>query len=63
MLKIEVKKGNIESALKIYKNKVRNTKQQNQIERKRYFDKPSELNREAKKLAIYKESKKNNDND
>lgn len=63
MLKVEVKKGNIETALKLYKNKVRKTKQQYEIERKRYFDKPSELNREAKKLAIYKESKKNNDND
>jgi small subunit ribosomal protein S21 len=63
MLKIQIIKGNIEAALKQYKNKVRKTKQQYEIERKRYFDKPSELNRESKKLAIYKESKKNNDND
>jgi len=63
MLKIQIIKGNIEAALKQYKNKVRKTKQQYEIERKRYFDKPSEVNRESKKLAIYKESKKNNDND
>jgi small subunit ribosomal protein S21 len=63
MLNIEVKNGNIEAALKQYKNKVRNTKQQTEIERKRCFDKASVIQREAKKLAIYKEQLKNVNND
>ncbi len=56
MLKVEVVKGNIEKALKKLKRKVRNTKQTQKLRGGKTYTKPSELKREEKAKAIYKEN-------
>lgn len=55
MLSIPVKEGdNIERALKRFKKKFDRTKRMRELRVRREFVKPSVLNREQKKKAIYK---------
>jgi small subunit ribosomal protein S21 len=61
MLKIEVKKGNIEQALKSYKYKVNRTKQRQAINEKKEYTKPSTVNRRKIQKAKYIQ-KKSEDN-
>lgn len=58
MLKVEVKKGNIERALKELKSKYIKTKVVQQCRDKKEFIKPSEKKRKALQKAIYIENKK-----
>jgi small subunit ribosomal protein S21 len=58
MLKIEVKKGNIERALKDYKSKVIKTRQMRDINDKVEYEKPSVRKRKEKKKGVYKEKKR-----
>ena len=58
MLKIKVKKGNIERALKEYKSKVIKTRQMREINERKEYEKPSVKNRRIKKKGEYKERKK-----
>ena len=57
MLIIEVKKGNIEGALKQFKSKVIKTKLVLQLQDRKTYKKKSDVNRQIKKNAIYKEKK------
>ena len=58
MLIIEVKKGNIESALKQFKGKVIKTKLVSQLQERKTYKKKSDVNRQIKKKAIYVQKKK-----
>lgn len=53
MLKVEVKKGNIEKALKELKGKVIKTKQNAILFDRKEFTKPSITKREENKRAVY----------
>ncbi len=53
MLKVEVKKGNIEKALKELKGKVIKTKQNVILFDRKEFTKPSITKREENKKAVY----------
>ena len=57
MLKIEVSKGGIEKALKIYKSKVIRTQQLKELRDKQYYEKPSSVKRKQKLKAKYVEQK------
>lgn len=59
MLIIDVKDGNIEKALKFYKNKVKSVKQIEQLRNRKEFEKPSVTNRINKQKAIRKEKLQN----
>ena len=58
MLKIEVKKGNIERALKEYKGKVIRTRQMRDINDRKEFEKPSVTKRRERKKGEYREKKR-----
>jgi ribosomal protein S21 len=58
MLIIEVKKGNIDSALKQFKSKAIKTKLVSQLQDRKTYKKKSDVKRQIKKDAIYKEKKK-----
>ena len=58
MLIIEVKKGNIDSALKQFKSKVIKTKLVSHLQDRKTYKKKSDVKRQIKKDAIYKEKKK-----
>ena len=58
MLIVEVKKDNIERALKMMKRKVRSTKQYQKLRDSRYFDKVSQVKRIQKQKAIHKQKLK-----
>jgi len=58
MLIIEVKKGNIDSALKQFKSKVIKTKLVSQLQDRKTHKKKSDVKRQIIKDAIYKEKKK-----
>jgi len=58
MLIVEVKKNNIEKALKDLKGKVIKTKQNNILFEKKEFVKPSVVKREQIKKAIYNQRSK-----
>jgi ribosomal protein S21 len=58
MLIIEVKKNNIESALKKFKGKVIKTKLINQLQDRKTYKKKSDAKRETLKNAIYLQKKK-----
>mgnify|MGYP000187134064 FL=1 len=51
------KNESIERALKRYKRKVRNVKQQQQIRENRYHEKPSSIKRKQKSKAVYLQAK------
>ena len=57
MLIIEIKKGSIEGALKQFKSKVIKTKLISQLQDRKTYKKKSDVNRQIKKNAIYKEKK------
>jgi len=59
MLIIDVKDGNIEKALKVYKNKVKSVKQIEQLRNEKEFEKPSVTNRIQKLKAVHKEKLQN----
>jgi len=61
MLKISVKRGNIERALKEYKGKVIKTRQMKKINEKKEYEKPSVKNRKIKEKGKYKEQKRRED--
>lgn len=61
MLIIEVKKGNIESALKQFKSKVIKTRMISELQDRKNYQKKSEEKREQLKNAIYREQKRNLD--
>lgn len=63
MVKVNVKDGNIEKALKQLKNKVRNTKQNVILRDKEEYTKPSASRRQEKKEAIYLEKKRRENDD
>ncbi len=55
MLSIPVKEGdNIERALKRFKKKFDRTKRMRELRERKEFVKPSVINREARKKAVYK---------
>ena len=55
MLLVEIKNGNVESALKIYKRKVQSTKQIEQLRERQTYEKPS-----VKKRLLLEEAKRKN---
>ena len=57
MLIIEVKKSNIDSALKQFKSKVIKTKLVSQLQDRKTYKKKSDVKRQIKKDAIYKQKK------
>ena len=61
MLKVKVKKGNIERALKQYKSKVIRTRQMREINKRKEFKKNSEKRREEINKAKYREKKRRED--
>jgi ribosomal protein S21 len=58
MLIIEVKKGNIEGALKQFKSKIIKTKLVPQLQERKTYKKKSDEKRQIIKDAIYREKKK-----
>ena len=62
MLKIEVKKGNINGVLKMFKKKFRDTKTLQKLRDRKEYTKPSVVKRQAKQKAIAK-NKYRRDND
>jgi ribosomal protein S21 len=58
MLIIEVKKNNIDSALKQFKSKVIKTKLVTQLQDRKTYKKKSDVKRQIIKDAIYKQKKK-----
>lgn len=58
MIKVKVKRGNIERALKEYKGKVIRTRQMREINERKEFEKPSVRNRRLKQKGKYREQKK-----
>jgi small subunit ribosomal protein S21 len=59
MLKITIKDGNIEKALKTYKNKVKSVRQNEQLTERKEYKKPSVTKRIAKEKAIRKSKLQN----
>jgi small subunit ribosomal protein S21 len=59
MLIVDVKDGNIERALKVYKNKVKSVKQIEQLRDRKEFEKTSITKRIAKQKAIRNTKLKN----
>jgi ribosomal protein S21 len=60
MLIIEVKKGNVEGALKQFKSKVIKTKLISQLQDRKRHKKKSDVKRQIKKNAIYVQQKFSN---
>ena len=59
MLIVDVKDGNIERALKVYKNKVKSVRQIEQLRDRKEFEKPSVAKRIKKLNAVHKEKLQN----
>ncbi len=59
MLIVDVKDGNIEKALKIYKNKVKSVKQIEKLRDRKEYEKPSVTKRKQTQKAIRKEKLQN----
>lgn len=59
MIIIEVKKGNIEQALKQYKFKIYKTKQLEFLRDRQEFEKKSVKNRKQRKKALFIQKKQN----
>tara|TARA_Y100001972_G_C7543307_1_gene273289 strand:- start:129 stop:320 length:192 start_codon:yes stop_codon:yes gene_type:complete len=55
MIKVIVKNGKLDPALKIWKRKVRNTKQLQQLREDKEYTKPSKKRRLQKQKASYKQ--------
>lgn len=58
MIIVEVKKGNIERALKEYKGKVIKTRQMSELNDRKEFEKESVRKRREKQKGVYKEKKR-----
>ncbi len=58
MIIIEVKKGNIEQALKQYKGKIIKTRQMSELNNRKEFEKESVRKRREKQKGIYKNKKR-----
>jgi ribosomal protein S21 len=58
MLIVEVKKDNIDRALKMMKRKVRSTKQYQKLRDGRYFNKKVQVKRLQKQKAVHKQKLK-----
>lgn len=58
MIKVEVKRGNIERALKEYKGKIIRTRQMREINDRKEYEKPSVRNRKVKQKGEYREKKR-----
>jgi len=58
MLKVKVKKGNVERALKEYKSKIIRTRQMREINDRKEYEKPSVKNRRIKKKGEYSQKKR-----
>ena len=58
MLIVEVKRDNIERALKMMKRKVRSTKQYQKLRDGRYFNKKAQVKRLQKQKAVHKQKLK-----
>lgn len=63
MLIVKVENGNIEKALKIFKNKFRKTKVTEQLRENQYYNKKSEEKRVNNKKAIYIQKKESQSED
>ena len=61
MLKIEVKKGNLNKALKIFKKKFRDTKVLKELRERQYYTKRSLKRRVEKDKAIRKSKQQENE--
>ena len=61
MLKVEVKKGNLNKALKIFKKKFRDTKVLKELRERQYYTKKSLKRRVEKDKAIRKLKKQQDD--
>ena len=57
MIIVDIKNGNIESALKQYKKKIQNIKQTEELRKRQTFVKPSVKNRLQKEKSIRKNQK------
>ena len=63
MLVINIKDGEpIERALKRYKNKVRDTKQIQQLRKRKHYEKPSVARKAQRSKAVHKETKQQESN-
>ncbi len=58
MIKVKVKRGNIERALKEYKGKIIKTRQMREINDRKEYEKPSVRNRKIKQKGEYREKKR-----
>jgi ribosomal protein S21 len=58
MIIVEVKKGNIERALKEYKGKVIKTRQMSELNDRKEFEKGSVRRRREKQKGVYREKKR-----
>jgi small subunit ribosomal protein S21 len=58
MLKVKVKRGDINRALKEYKSKIIRTRQMREINDRKEFEKPSVKKRKVKGKGIYKQKKR-----
>tara|TARA_R100000005_G_scaffold58479_1_gene29526 strand:+ start:1241 stop:1432 length:192 start_codon:yes stop_codon:yes gene_type:complete len=62
MIKVQVKNGKLDPAIKIWKRKVKNTKQLQQQRELQYFTKPSTKKRLKKQKASYKQKRREQEN-
>ena len=51
-IKVEVRNGNLEQAMRVLKRKVQKEGLVKEIKERQYYSKPSEIKREAKKQGI-----------
>jgi ribosomal protein S21 len=58
MIIVDVKKGNIERALKEYKGKVIKTRQMSELNNRKEFEKESVRKRREKQKGVYKNKKR-----
>ena len=58
MIKVIVKNGKLDPALKVWKRKVRNTKQLQQLRDNQQYTKPSTTKRLKKQKAVFKQKMK-----
>ena len=52
LLKIEVRNGNVEKALRVMKRKLKKEGIFQELKRRQYYQKPSEVKRETQKLSF-----------
>jgi small subunit ribosomal protein S21 len=63
MIRVQVKNGKLDPALKIWKRKVRNTKQLQNLRELQAFTKPSTKKRLSKQKARYKQEQRRLENE